>query len=279
MSFDMEISTSLPAVKNFKKLLAFQDLSGEIRNKIYELQLCDFEEVLVPCQFPDLPSPYWVAIARHYIHPQILRTCRQIYQEGTYLMRKKNLFIRFECEVSPYNITLALLEIEVPFLGLKICYRNSKSRPQPNASFILLARHIPDLCRALSTIRSRINLHDENVKHIVTLTDPYAKQISGLSALFGSVSALFFPRREIESFLSRKQQEELIALYRAHLKAFPNLKFNGVIPKNLQTIATSEITFMPEVYSQDQIQMFRDNVEDMMIQGQVFFEEERYVKD
>ncbi|KAF5875784.1 uncharacterized protein Bfra_011546 [Botrytis fragariae] len=112
----METSTFLPVVKNVKKLLGFQDLSGEIRNTIYELLLYDFKEVLVPCQFPDLLSPYQVAIARHHIHPQILRKCRQVYQEGTYLMRKKNLFIRFECEVSPYQITLALLEIEVPFL-------------------------------------------------------------------------------------------------------------------------------------------------------------------
>ncbi|KAF7926019.1 uncharacterized protein EAE97_010319 [Botrytis byssoidea] len=239
----MEISTSLPAVKDVKKLLTFHNLSGEIRNRIYELLLCDFEEAEVLCQFPGFMPNYPVAIARHHIHPQILRTCRQIYQEGTYLMRKKNLFIRFECEVSPYEITFAFLEIDVPLiipdpstsrdfkgtvLTHKICYRKPRSRLQPSASFILLARHIPDLCRALSKLRWRINLHDENVKHIVTLTDPYKKQISGLSALFGSVSALFSPPREIESFLSQKQQEELIAPYRAHLKAFPNLEFNGI---------------------------------------------------
>ncbi|TGO88538.1 hypothetical protein BPOR_0156g00050 [Botrytis porri] len=218
-----------------------------------------------------------------------------MYQEGTYLMRKKNLLIRFECEVAPYQITLAFLEIEVPFLvpdpstsrdfkgtvlTHKICYRKSRSRPQPNASFIPLARHIPDLCRALSIIRWRISLHNEHVKHIVTLTDPYAKQISGLSTLFGSVSVseLSFPPSEIESFLSRKQQEEPIAPYPAHLKAFPDLEFNGVIPKNLQTIATSEFTFMPEVYSYDQIEIFREHIEEMMNQGQIFLDEERYVK-
>ncbi|THV55432.1 hypothetical protein BGAL_0008g00160 [Botrytis galanthina] len=293
MPSDMEITTSLPAVKNVKKAFAFQDLSGELRNKIYELLLCDFEEVLVPCQFSDLPSPDQVAVTRHHIHPQILRTCRQIYQEGTYLMRKKNLFIRFECEVSPYQITLALLEIKVPFLvpdpstsrdfkgtvlTHKICYRNSKSRSQPNASFIVLARHIPNLCRALSTIRWRINLHDENVKHIVTLTDPYAKQISGLSVLFESVSALFSPTIEIGSFLSRKQQEELIAPYRTYLKAFPNLEFNGIIPEDLQEFATSEIAFMPEVYSKDEIQIFEDNIKRMTDQGEIFLFANRYVK-
>ncbi|TGO11859.1 hypothetical protein BTUL_0100g00390 [Botrytis tulipae] len=216
-----------------------------------------------------------------------------MYQEGTYLMRMKNLFIRFECEVSPYQITLALLEIKVPFLvpdpstskdfkgtvlTHKICYRNSKSRLQPNASFILLARHIPHLCRALSIIRWRINLHDENVKHIVTLTDPYAKLISGLSVLFESVSVLFSPTREIESFLSRKQQEELIAPYRNHLKALPNLEFNGVIPKDLQKVATSEIAFMPEVYNKDEIQRFEENIEHMTNHGENFFDHKRYVK-
>ncbi|KAF7917102.1 hypothetical protein BELL_0544g00050 [Botrytis elliptica] len=293
MLFDIEISTSLPAVKNVKKTFTFQDLSGELRNKIYELLLCDFEEVLVPCQFSDLPSTDQVAITRHHIHPQILRTCRQMYQEGTYLMRMKNLFVRFECEVSPYQNTLALLETKVPFLvpdpstsrdfkgtvlTHKICYRNSRSRPQPSATFILLARHIPDLCRVLSKIRWKINLHDENVKHIVTLTDPYAEQISGFSALFGSVSAFVSLPRGIESFLTRRKQEELIAPYRTHLKAFPNLEFNGVIPKDLQKNATSEIAFMPEVYSKDQIQIFEDNIEHMADQGQIFFVEKRYVK-
>ncbi|KAF7957244.1 hypothetical protein EAE96_002832 [Botrytis aclada] len=213
-----------------------------------------------------------------------------MYQEGTYLMRKKNLFIKFECEVSPYQITLALPDIEVSFLvpdsstsrdfkgtvlTHNICYRNYKSRPQPNASFILLALHIPDLCRALSIMRWKFNLHDENVKHIVTLTDLHAKQISRLSALFRSVSALFFPPREIESFLSRKQREELKAPYRTHLKAFPNLSFNGVIPNDFKTMATSKIAFMLEVYSQDQIQMLGHTVEDIINQGQALFGEDR----
>ncbi|KAF7903875.1 hypothetical protein EAF00_001209 [Botryotinia globosa] len=183
MSSDMEISNSLPAVESVKKLLTFYDLSGEIRNKIYELLLCDFKEAEDLCQFPGFMPNY-----------------------------------------------------------------------------------------------PRINLHDENFKHIVTLTDPYGKQISGLSALFGSVSALFSLPREIESFLSRKQQEELIVPYRAHLKAFPNLEFNGVIPKDLQTIATSEITFVPEVYSQEQVEEFKDNAERMMKQGRRFFDGEDFLK-
>ncbi|TGO68896.1 hypothetical protein BOTNAR_0018g00180 [Botryotinia narcissicola] len=158
MPSNMEISTSLTAVK---KLLTFHDLSSEIRNKIYELLLCDFEEAEVLFQFPGLMPNY---------------------------------------------------------------------------------------------------------------------QISGLSALFGSVSALFSPLREIKSFLSRKQQEELIAPYRAHLKAFPNLEFNGVIPKDLQTIATSVITFVPEVYSQEQVKEFRDNVERMMKQGRRFFDGGDFLK-
>ncbi|KAM0137282.1 hypothetical protein ACHAP3_004088 [Botrytis cinerea] len=287
------ISTFSPPDTKSMKCFNFQGLPGEIRNRIYEFLLCDFEEVLVPCKFRDLPSPSEVTITRQSIHPQILRTCRQIYQEGTCLMRKKNLFIRFECEVSPYQISLALIKMQVPFivpdpsvskdfkgtaLTHKICYRNSKSRPEPNASFILLARHIPILCRALSSIRWSIDQHDDNVKHVVTLTDPYDKQTSGIFALFASVSGLFSSPKESEPFLSRKEQEGLIAPYRTHLKAFPNLEFNGVIPKDLKTIATSEITFMPEAYNKDQIKMFLDNIEDMILQGEVYYGQERKTK-
>lgn len=208
-------------------------------------------------------------------------------------MRKKNLFIRFECEVSLYQISLAFIKMQVPLivpdpsiskdfkgtaLTHKICYRDSKSRPEPSASFILLARHIPNLCRALSSIRWGIDQHDDNVKHVVTLTDPYDEQTSEIFALFASVSVLFSSPKEPEPFLSRKEQEGRIVPYRTHLKAFPDLEFNGVIPKDLKTIATSEITFMPEAYNKDQTKMFFDNIEDIILRGEVYYGQKRQTK-
>lgn len=283
----MDISISSQPDIEGKKPLGFLDLPGEIRNQIYELLFCDFalrhDSTGRPGPY-DKPSttPNQMAFVKQNIHLKILRTCREIYLEGTYLMRKKNLFVRFEIEIDSWKVSLALQKMQVPFISAsqhsrtpfkgtvmthEIRYRNSR-RPLFGDifSFVLLHRHLHHLCVALSAVRWKIGFQNESVEHVVTLTDPCETKSNWASFKWFSRTP-----KAIESFFSRKLQEELVAPYRAHLKGFPHFTFKGVIPRDLKTAATMDITLMPDLYNTNHINMFLDNMNDIKSQGEYFY--------
>ncbi|KAF7875230.1 hypothetical protein EAF04_002402 [Stromatinia cepivora] len=293
----MEVSITLPPATEATKPFRFQDLPGEIRNKIYKILLCDFHVDIIPRTFRDparLPLPTRTAVFNYNVEPNILRTCRKIYQEGTYLMRKTNLFVKFEYDLSLHPVLITIIKMQVPVLVAdpnylknfkgtvmthQMCYRKIPGVQDrfrsltPNAtSIILLGRHLHHLLVALSAVRWSIDFHDDWLEHSVTFTDPY--EIKESKGLFASLRRFFSPKpEEFEPFFSRKLQEKLIAPYRATLKAFPHFTFKGTIPEDLKTIASSEITLLPDIYDPDQVRMFLDNIRDIKGQGAYLFNE------
>ncbi|KAJ8064298.1 hypothetical protein OCU04_006644 [Sclerotinia nivalis] len=209
-------------------------------------------------------------------------------------MRKMNLFVKFEYDLSLYPVIVTIIKMKVPifiadpnylknFKGTvmthQMCYRKSpevqnRFRPlTPNAtSIIILGRHLHHLLVGLSAVRWEIHFHDDWLEHSVTLTDPYEIQES--KGFFASLAGFFSTKpKEVEPFFTRKLQEKLIAPYRAILKAFPHFTFKGTIPEDLKIIASSEITLLPAIYDPDQVRMFLDNISNIKGQGAYLFNE------
>lgn len=98
----------------------FLSLPPEIRNRIYELTLCNVEEP-EPLDGLDLPSS--VTIVKLNIHPRLLRTCRQVYEEGKYVMLTKNRFVEVQLAGLGRDLNYSFFDLislwRVPILQIK----------------------------------------------------------------------------------------------------------------------------------------------------------------
>ncbi|KAB8289966.1 hypothetical protein EYC80_010293 [Monilinia laxa] len=250
----MNLSTLHEAVADIAPF-SFQNLPGEIRNKVYKILLCGFDD---PIGWPPHDRPT-LSLLPNDMHTQILRTCRKIYQEGSFLMRNTNLFILFNIEVGIESPEITEPLEYVPFLvkdqshvehfrGVVMTHDliyNRTTREQnftapPTMSFILLHRHLHHLCKALSYMRWAIGAHDDVVLHMVTFPDLYRSE----------------NHDEIHTSFTRKIQEQLVAPYRSGMKGFPNFALKGAIEEDLKIAAISDITLMPEFYKPSQLTIF-----------------------
>jgi len=147
-------STTLPIrspLVNCPRPFRFLDLPDEIRNKICDNVLCSVEPR--PKEGYESPianklrlfkeePPAYVTYLRHRIEPQILRTCRPIYKEGIYIMRKTSIL--------PY---MPIVHDEEPCQRFQTPCHGSwdrYSRSGNPRSFIILHRDLGRFCNALA---------------------------------------------------------------------------------------------------------------------------------
>jgi hypothetical protein len=233
-------STSLPIRSLFlksSKPFRFRDLPGEIRNKIYENILCsvvpreETSEEGYKSQRPDKlrlfeedwQRPTKITYLRHSIEPQILRTCRSVYDEGTYIMRKTNCFVKVTISLADHDLEFILRGIPILYTTRKraknfkhpiMVHEITASVPERTRSFIILQRDLRLFCKGLEEYN--LLTPEYNAFHNLTLVDPYESQ----------------PLPGAPKFLSRKLQDLLLAPYRK-LRGFPLFTIKGAVEKDL----------------------------------------------
>ncbi|CAD6439095.1 7ad0395c-5429-47cb-bf5f-e5c62e7f5a29-CDS [Sclerotinia trifoliorum] len=173
----------------------FLRLPGEIRNQIYELLLCNVQEP-EPLDGLDIPSA--VTIAKRNIHPQLLRTCRQVHEEAKYVMLTKNRFVEVQFGGQGRNLNYSFLDLislwRVPILRLKRCttlgdrvfngcfMRHQISSTGDNSawntskadSILLLHRNLNKLLPAIMQSQCLVSLYLNGTSiHNVTLLDRF----------------------------------------------------------------------------------------------------------
>lgn len=228
----------------------FLDLPGEIRDKIYAIILCSVEARPLTSteayesnpsaaaeEFHEAPSE--LTHLQHSIEPQILRTCRSIYSEANYVMRRTNLFIKVIVHIPFEEISQLLIFKRIPILkiernkikkfkGFVMSHEITAPMPYKGVAFLILHRDLDVFCKGLADYKHLIIRHDDLVSHIVTLVDPCESDTLPNSPIF----------------YSRKLQEMLIAPYRK-LRGFPRFQIKGDIPTDLSRAAIAEITQDP----------------------------------
>lgn len=220
----------------------FLDLPGEIRNKIYENILCS----VVPreqtsregyeSRRPDRlqlfeSPPQHIKYLQHSIEPNLLRTCQSIYDEGTYLMRKTNRFVKIAVKITDKDLEYILRGIPIIYMTKEVArdfehaivvHEIVASKKERARSFVLLDRDLGFFCKGLA----EYNLFAIGVNpfHTLTLIEPCESQAENAP-----------------KFLTSKLQESLLAPYRS-LRGFSHFKIKGAITKDLSEAAISEIT-------------------------------------
>jgi hypothetical protein len=113
--------TSSPTQPPASKAFRFGDLPGEIRNKIYGILLCNIEAEKPRSRFGQ-PGIYDVLTTfTKYnldIETSMLRTCRAVYAEASYVMRKANLFIKVSIDGSFWELSEILIAKRLPILQI-----------------------------------------------------------------------------------------------------------------------------------------------------------------
>lgn len=242
----------------------FSDLPSEIRNKIYTIILCtvdviESDEIGVGLH----KVPDEITMLRHSIETEILRTCRTVYAEANYVMRKTNLFIRVTVKIPFYQLSPSIIAKRLPILpisrekanGFKGFVMSHEITPrdaaQEGRTFAILFRDMDRWCSLLSDAKWKIDRFEEQYAHVVTLVDPY--------------DDAFMP--DSPTFYSRTLQEKLIAPYRAKLRGFPHFEIKGTIPHDLSRAALSDISRSPA----DDPESILDELEGRKAKGNEFF--------
>ena len=229
-----------PAPGDQGRPFRFLDLPSELRNKIYSIILCSFEPQ-PPLDFTGfLEAPTEVLYLRHSIEPQILRTCRLIYNEASYIMARTNLFVKITITIPFHEICPILKVRRLPILhSNQILLKSLKpfvmsheivrrvddqESPMTPWTFVILHRDLDRFCDGLANYQYVIKQHDELVSHIITLVDhsqngPHTSELN-----------------------SQRFQEILIAPYRDKLRGFPRFTIKGVIADDLAVAAMAQIT-------------------------------------
>jgi hypothetical protein len=212
----------------------FLDLPREIRDRICENVLDVKEPPKNTTGLYEIPEE--INMMRYDIEPQLLRTCRSICTEGTYIMRETNLFISVKVKLPGAEMSRPLALKQVPikpvnrenleyFKGFVMSHEIKLHDDWQGRTFVLLCRDLGLFCRALSDYRRFITSHDELVSHTITLVNPYESDDPTMA----------------QTFHSRKLQEKLVAPYRKELHAFNRFTFGGSIAASLKTIAEREV--------------------------------------
>lgn len=187
------------------KPFPFLRLPAEIRNKIYENLLTDWQEPKDPTG-PDIPVQFtWL---NHNIQPQILQTCHQVYQEAKYIMMRKNLFVEVKFTIGrffKYDFFKMLHMFRVPFIrthspntevleketdpekrypslfknfnGYAMRYEistvpSSRWEEQHTHTMVLLPCHLDRFCAAIMQSQWCMSNMNEISNHQVTLLNP-----------------------------------------------------------------------------------------------------------
>jgi hypothetical protein len=234
------MAASLASQPQPNSIFRFLDLPGEIRNKIYHLLLCDIPEQ--PVSPESFPTDF--TYLTHSFAPQILRTCRTIYEEAKHEMLKTNLYVRVSSSIDNTEVARILVAERIPLLLMSQkqidnfrSYWVLQHMMLPNSDmgrpweFGILHRDFDVFCRMFEKYKWTIDDHDEDVGHHVVLCDPYIK----------------YPSRTPRSFWSLKFQETLIAPYSNHWRGYPCFNISGEISKDLARSTIAKVKTLRRV--------------------------------
>jgi hypothetical protein len=213
----------------------FLDLPGEIRNNIYNLLLCSWEDKLDP------ESRLTSGLSRRcpsYPATALLRTNKQLHHEAFDYMIKRNQFVRVTCR----GFAMSDLFLDYRLVpAIAVDSRKSSqfkgyvmhlalSKPALNigpSSFaeheiMMLRSDLPALCQQL------------DVETLMTDVNATAKEHRSISTAitFNSNHALF---------LTTKIQEHLLDPVAVHLRGVTDLKINGPIDPTLAQAIKIEV--------------------------------------
>jgi hypothetical protein len=229
-----------PAPGDQGRSFRFLDLPGELRNKIYSIILCSFEPRAPLNMTASFQAPKGVLYLRHNIESQILRTCRLIYNEASYIMAKTNLLVKVTITFPPDEIVPILRFMRCPILpSNQIVLQNLKTFVMSHEiikrvddqdlfmtpwTFVLLHRDLDRFCEGLADHLYVIKQHDELVSHIITLVDHSQNGPHTLEPY------------------SQKFLEMLLAPYRDKLRGFPRFTIRGAITDDLAAATMAQVT-------------------------------------
>jgi hypothetical protein len=212
----------------------FLDLPGEIRNNVYDLLLCSWNDEL------ELESGCLSKVSRRrpsYPASALLRANKQIHSEATDYMIKRNQFIRITCR--GLDVRNLFLGNGIPvvstdtyqvnrFNGYVMHMTLSKPFFEPSQfafaeyEIMMLRADLPNLCEKLDV---------ESV-----MTDANATT-SEYAALHASINFNYAYAR----FFTPKIQEHLLQPIANLLRGIPNLKISGPVDATLAKTVIGEV--------------------------------------
>lgn len=236
-------------------------LPREIRDKMYEILLCDFR--LPPPEekrFAHVPDTV-IYLEHDHLQPQILRVNRQTHDEAIHVMLRKNLFVKVTTIYSPDLVERTIGIKQLPILNLAPRdIRSFKGHVMEHITsdlqalrdsawpweFIFLHRDMHLFCQVIEYLKGIFPDYDQRLEQQVTLVDPYPK------AFLPQPNSDWWWQKESpndeamwkpQSFYSEWLQGELVAPYRAlkgsglpfTISAVPDLDPNMVIAELAQS--------------------------------------------
>lgn len=253
----------------------FQDLPGEIRNKVYKILLCTFDPVSPSDTHWKSPSgwgvnvglPTGICSASHSIETTILRTRREIHREAYDVMVKTNQFVQVESV--GLAISQLLLPSQVPIVtmdrahaeqfkgyilhvGLKTSALEAMGSDYDEEAYEdALAdadRGIRDLPPPLGPVFNFMLLGRDWLAfcHALGNADPYVDAFSSDIKLTITVlpwkPADQMPdyKADISPFLTQKTQEHVLKPLRT-LRGFINVTIGGAVDNDIADSVTKEV--------------------------------------
>lgn len=214
----------------------FLDLPAELRNSVYDLLLCSWDDHL------EYEPGYTNKVSRRcpsYAASAILRANKQIGNEASDYMVKHNQFVRITC--SGFDVRNLFLEDEVPVVTTKACEVSNFNgyvmhltlskpklllieRPFAYAEYelMILRADLPSFCKKLDieTVMADAN----------TRTDEYT-----------SISASVRMNRGYGHFMTPRIQQQLLQPFATLLRGIPNLFIEGSIDGALAAAVSKEV--------------------------------------
>lgn len=168
----------------------FTDLPGEIRNKLYKLLLCNFDEPKGYNQEKFLVVPEELTIQGHNLDTAILRVNRQIHGEAKDVFVKTCRFVRLMWNLRPQKLQAmhkAIVTKRLPtipadrevldrFRGCVMTYSLSEPKNykgnKSRFDCLVLHRDLDLVCKSLANADVNFSGFTANTKHSLTLHDP-----------------------------------------------------------------------------------------------------------
>ena len=210
----------------------FLDLPGELRNNIYDLLFCSWDNELEPTSFSKLSRR-----CPSYPTPALLRANKQIHAEALDYMTKRNQFVRISCH--GLDVRKLFLGDEIPvitanrdavsqFHGYLMHMTLSKPvhAPSPVAlatfEMMVLRADLPMLCEQL------------DIESVMTEANATTQAHTSLQASISLIS-------KYAQFLTPKIQEHLLQPIAASLRGLSSIDADTVI-SNLRIIGPGDST-------------------------------------